>query len=234
VCKEEVTCPRCASLHIKKNGITAKGKQRYRCSGCHRQFITRYSYQGCVPFVRSLIVPMTLNGSGIRDITRVLRVSINTVLKVIRQQAASAPEPSLPKRLSDAEVDEMWSFIGKKRRQCWLWYAFSPKTKQIIGYVLGRRTDESLARLLCKLAQCRITRFYTDDWESYQKLIPSYRHWIGKMGTQRIERQNLNFRTHLKRLQRRTICFSKSEEMHQAVIKLYINYSNARSLFSES
>jgi insertion element IS1 protein InsB len=177
---------------------------------------------------------MTLNGSGIRDISRVLRVSINTVLKVIRQQAAATPEPSLPKRLPDAEVDEMWSFIGKKRRQCWLWYAFAPKTKEIIGYVLGRRTDESLARLLCKLAQCHITRFYTDDWESYQKLIPSYRHWIGKMGTQRIERQNLNFRTHLKRLQRRTICFSKSEEMHKAVIKLYINHYNARSLFSES
>lgn len=194
---------------------------------CQRQFITRYTYQGCVPFVRQLIVPMTLNGSGIRDIARVLRVSINTVLKVIREQAAMTPDPSLPKRLSDAELDEMWSFIGKKRRQCWLWYAFAPQTKQIVGYVLGRRTDESLARLLDHLAQCRITRFYTDDWESYQKLIPSYRHWIGKMGTQRIERQNLNFRTHLKRLQRRTICFSKSLEMHAAVIKLYINRSNA-------
>jgi IS1 family transposase len=226
VCKEKITCPRCASLHIKKNGISANGKQRYCCHDCHRQFITRYSYQGCIPFVRSLIVPMTLNGSGIRDISRVLRVSINTVLKVIREKAAVTPEPALPKRLSDAEVDEMWSFIGKKRRQCWLWYAFAPKTREIIGYVLGRRTDESLARLLEKLRECRITRFYSDDWESYQKLIPSYRHWIGKMGTQRIERQNLNFRTHLKRLQRKTICFSKSREMHEAVIKLYINHRN--------
>ena len=171
---------------------------------------------------------MTLNGSGVRDISRVLRVSINTVLKIIRQQAGQSSEPPVPKRLSEAEVDEMWSFIGKKKRQCWLWYAFAPRTKEIIGYVLGRRTDDSLQRLLEKLAECRITRFYSDDWESYQKLIPSYRHWIGKMGTQRIERQNLNFRTHLKRLQRRTICFSKSEEMHNAVIKLYINHSNAR------
>ena len=169
---------------------------------------------------------MTLNGSGVCDISRVLWVSINMVLKIIRQQDAMTPEPAPPKRLSDAEVDEMWSFIGKKRRQCWLWYAFAPKTKEIIGYVLGRRTDESLARLLDRLAQRRITRFYTDDWESYQKLIPSYRHWIGKMGTQRIERQNLNFRTHLKRLQQRTICFSKSSEIHGAVIKLYINHRN--------
>jgi insertion element IS1 protein InsB len=148
-------------------------------------------------------------------------------LKTIRQQATKTAEPQPPARLSEAEVDEMWSFIGAKKHQCWLWYAFAPQTKQIVGYILGRRTDQSCQLLLETLAACRITRFYTDDWESYQKLIPSYRHWIGKAGTQRIERQNLNFRTHLKRLQRRTICFSKSREMHEAVVKLYINHSNA-------
>jgi len=31
----------------------------------------------------------------------------------------------------------------------------------------------------------------------------------------------------VKRLHRRTICFSKSTEMHAAVIKLYVNYLNA-------
>lgn len=133
--------------------------------------MTRYTYQGCIAFVRSSIVPMRLNGSGIRDIPRALRVSINTVLKVIRQQARETPGPPVPKRLGEAELDEMWSFIDKKRRQCWLWYAFSPRTQEI--YVLGRWTDESLARLPEKLEECRITRFYSDDWESYQKPIPS-------------------------------------------------------------
>jgi insertion element IS1 protein InsB len=78
-------------------------------------------------------VPMTLNGSGIRDITRVLCVSINTVLKVIRAATAKTPEPHPPQRVADVEVDEMWSFVRKKRNQSWLWYAFSPKTKQVIG-----------------------------------------------------------------------------------------------------
>lgn len=176
--------------------------------------------------MRELIVPMTLNGSGIRDISRVLKISINTVLKVIRQQAEQTPEPNRPSRIADLEVDEMWSFVGAKRRQAWLWYAFAPRTKQVIGWVVGRRTDQTCQRLLDKLADCRVTRFYTDEWESYQKLIPSYRHWIGKLGTQRIERHNLNFRTHLKRLQRRTICFSKSADMHEAVIKLYVDHLN--------
>jgi insertion element IS1 protein InsB len=45
---------------------------------------------------------------------------------------------------------------------------------------------------------------------------------------QAIERNKLNFRTHLKRLQRETICFSKAEDMHEAVTKLYIRHLNAR------
>jgi insertion element IS1 protein InsB len=48
-----------------------------------------------------------------------------------------------------------------------------------------------------------------------------------KAGTLNIERNHLNFRTRIKRLQRRTICYSKSAEMHEAVIKLYVHYSNS-------
>ena len=209
-----------------KNGTTSNRKQKYLCRPCRRQFITRYSYQGCRTEIRSLIVPMTLNGSGIRDITRVLRVSINTVLKEIRRAATDLLEPQPPARLADVEVDEMWSFVEKKKNQRWLWYAFAPKTKQVIGYVRGRRTDATCQLLLDKLAGCQITRFYTDRWESYEKLIPEHRHWIGKAGTQRIERNNLTIRTRLKRWQRRTICFSKSEEMDDAVLKLFFHHRN--------
>ena len=40
----------------------------------------------------------------------------------------------------------------------------------------------------------------TDRLESYRKLLPGTRHWIGKDCTRHIERNNLNFRTHIKRL----------------------------------
>jgi IS1 family transposase/transposase-like protein len=226
VCFEEITCPSCASRHIVKNGTTANRKQKYLCRGCRRQLIITYSYQGCRSAVRRLIVPMALNGSGIRDITRVVGVSINTVLKEIRRAAAEVFEPHPPARLGDVEVDEMWSFVEKKKNQRWLRYAFSPKTRQVIGYVRGRRTDASGQQLLDKLARCRITRFYTDRWESYEKLIPAHRHWIGKAGTQRIERNNLTIRTRLKRWQRRTIGFSKSDEMDDAVLKLFLHHRN--------
>jgi insertion element IS1 protein InsB len=81
--------------------------------------------------------------------------------------------------------------------------------------------------LVEKLSSCAVENFYPDDWHSYAKLLPAARHTIGKAVTQDIERHNLNFRTHVKRLHRRTICFAKSAEMHATVIKLYVNHANA-------
>ncbi|TAE23012.1 MAG: hypothetical protein EAZ92_15155 [Candidatus Kapaibacterium sp.] len=60
------------------------------------------------------------------------------------------------------------------------------------------------------------------------KVLPAEKHRVSKKGTQRIERQNFNFRIHVKHLNRQTICFSTSEIMHDAVIKLYIYRINTR------
>jgi len=227
---ETITCPACSSLNIKKNGINKQTKQRYRCNGCGKQFILKYSYRAYLKQIRELIVPMSLNGSGIRDTARVLRISATTVMRVICREAKLLPTIKFPERVADVELDEMWSFIEKKKNQCWLWLAYSPKHRQMMAYSLGRSTDESLRNLLGKLSAVPITRFYTDNWESYQNVIPEVRHWIGKAGTQRIERQNLNFRTHLKPLQRRTICFSRTKKMLEAVVRLYIHQLNSFSI----
>lgn len=211
---------------MKKNGISAQPKQRYRCKDCERQFITDYTYQAYKAGVRCLVLPMTINGSGIRDLSRVLGMSTNTVLKLIRQAAQKVAEPAVPQRMADLELDEFWSFVEKKKQQRWTWLAFDRKRKRVAAFVNGRRTDHNCAALLKKLVGARVTRFDTDKWESYLKLLPEKNHLVGKEGTRNIERHNLNFRTHVKRLQRRTICFSKSAEMHDAVIKLYVQHSN--------
>jgi len=73
---------------------------------------------------------MTINGSSIRGISRVLRVSTNTVLRLIRQAAKGVTEPVVPERIADLELDEFWSFVGKKKQQRWTWYAFDRQRKQ--------------------------------------------------------------------------------------------------------
>ena len=83
-----VRCPHCQSEAVVKYGKTSNGKERFRCQqreGCGRTFMGVYAYPGRRPEVKRQMVEMTLNGSGIRDIARVLQVGPNTVLRELKK-----------------------------------------------------------------------------------------------------------------------------------------------------
>ena len=123
----------------------------------------------------------------------------------------------------ETQVDEQWGYVGNKDNQRWLWYAIDAATGCILSFVFGRRQDKVCEQLISNLKTFNIRTYYTDDWGSYSKLIPKDTHVIGKQNTQKIENTNLLLRTRIKRLARKTICFSKSEALHDAVIGLFIN-----------
>lgn len=60
----------------------------------------------------------------------------------------------------------------------------------------------------------------TDGLILYKYLIPPGLHISNAYKINYIERYNLNLRTHLNRLQRRTICFSRSKAMLEAYLKI--------------
>jgi insertion element IS1 protein InsB len=64
---------------------------------------------------------------------------------------------------------------------------------------------------------------YTDKWGAYTRHIEAQAHRMAKVLTQTIERKHLTLRTRLKRLARKSICFSKSTVMHDTIIGLFIN-----------
>ena len=121
------------------------------------------------------------------------------------------------------EADEFWSYVGNKKNQRWTWYALERESGIILAWHNGRRTDDSCEALINKLSNFPIEKYFTDGWESYSKFISSDQHVVSKSNTWKIERKNLNFRTHIKRLNRKTICFSKNESIHDNVIGMYIN-----------
>ena len=129
----------------------------------------------------------------------------------------------LEKTRLEVEADEQWSYVGKKPNQRWLWYAVDHATNRVIAYVFGKRRDVVFKELKALLDPFGITRYYTDDWGAYERHLDADKHEIGKRNTQKIERKNLNWRTWIKRLARKTLCFSKSELMHDTVIGLLIN-----------
>jgi len=86
---EPLHCPTCHGVDVVKNGNTADGKQRFRCQNpaCEcTTFIRDYTYQGLLPEVKRKIVDMSLNGSGIRDIARVLHISPSTVIQELKKR----------------------------------------------------------------------------------------------------------------------------------------------------
>jgi len=114
------------------------------------------------------------------------------------------------------EWDEFWFFVQTKSNIRWTWYLLERSSGVIIAWQNGRRADEVLRQLLRKVIHLPIWICRTDEWGAYQRHFPAhYWHLIGKDNTWKIERKNLNFRTHLKRSSRRTICFS-SEGMPSA------------------
>jgi insertion element IS1 protein InsB len=123
----------------------------------------------------------------------------------------------------EAEVDEMWSYVKRKSEPRWLWHAIDHRSGKVLAYVFGRRQDEVFLKLKALLEPFGITRYYTDYWGAYTRHIDLAAHHPGKRNTQKIERKHLTLRTRIKRLTRKTICFSKSIHMHDIVIGLFVN-----------
>jgi len=122
-----------------------------------------------------------------------------------------------------SELDEMWSYIARKSNPRWLWHAIDHRTGRVLAYVFGRRKDDVFLKLKALLEPFGITTFYTDGWGAYERHIDAEKHQVGKENTQKVESKHANLRTRIKRLMRRTICFSKTEQMHDLVIGLFIN-----------
>ena len=89
---EPICCPVCQSSDVVKHGKTDAGKQRYKCRNqdCPRHsFILKYSYRGYLADVKEQIIDMAMNGSGVRDTARVLRISPTTVIEELKKRPRS-------------------------------------------------------------------------------------------------------------------------------------------------
>ena len=92
-----VQCPYCHSTAVIKAGKQANGTQRYQCQNgrCARRiFLLQYQDRGRVPEIRRQVVDLAMNGSGIRDTARVLRISPTTVIAVLKKSRRAATRPS--------------------------------------------------------------------------------------------------------------------------------------------
>jgi insertion element IS1 protein InsB len=103
------------------------------------------------------------------------------------------------RKVTEAELDEIWSFVGSKHQPRRLWEALDHQTGRVVAYVCGRREDQALLRLKVLLAPLGMRRFYPDGWGAYRRHLAPHRHVVGKRWTQQLERKHLTLRTRIKR-----------------------------------
>jgi IS1 family transposase len=203
-----------------KNGRSVNGKQRYLCKNCSKRFIEFYSYNAYRKTISDKITRLTKEGLGIRSTARYLKISTTTLLKRILFIASKIKLPKIVMH-QHYEVDEIKSFLSRKKRAIYIVYALNRATKEVVSFNIGSRTKNTLKVVTDSLILSDAKRIYTDGFPSYRYLISRVVHRKWQYYTNHIERMNLNIRTHLKRLNRRTICFSRSKLMLAACLKIY-------------
>ncbi len=132
------------------------------------------------------------------------------------------------------ELDELWSFVLKKARERWVWLALRRRTRQVVAYFIGGRSEGSCRKLWERVPEaCRGGRCYSDFWKAYEEAIPEEQHEaVGKDsgGTAHVERWSNTLRQRLSRFVRKSLSFSKSEEMHEVCLRLFLHRYNLSRL----
>lgn len=212
-------CPNCQSKSIIKNGFTKNRKQQYYCNSCCKRCIDFYSYNS-YKVEDKIIIQLTKEGLGIRSTARVLQISTTTLLKRIITIARGIPNQPIYKG-KIYEVDEMRSFIRNKENQIWIVYALERITNRIVSFAIGKRTKQTLQNVINTVLLSEPKTIYTDGLRQYKSIIPTNIHKVKRFSTNHIERCNLTLRTHLKRLNRKTICFSRNFSVLQCILRIY-------------
>ena len=90
---------------------------------------------------------LTKEGLGIRSTARILKISTTTLLKKIIIITKNIRQPTISKGKT-YEVDELRFFIRNKSNAMWLVYAIDKKTKEVISFYIGKRTNKTLNALI--------------------------------------------------------------------------------------
>jgi len=215
-----ISCKYCKGV-CSRAGFQRNGAQKFHCRECKRYQQASYRSNAWLTDLNMRIAGLLVEGIGLRSMSRVLGITLKTVIHRIKLISKSIRKPLSFTMGNVYEMDELWTYIGNKQNDTWLMYVFERQSKSVIDFKVGARTKENLKSLVDRVLQMEPTKICTDGLLIYKHLIEEKVHVTKPMSTRHIERHNLTLRMHLKRLSRKTICFSKSKEMLEACLRIY-------------
>ena len=124
-----ISCSHCRSNTIRKNGLIHSGKQKYECLACHRQFVEDPQNKIIPDYNKEWIRRSLLERVSLEGICRIFDVSMPWLLAFMENIFQSLPDDLNATIIAENEEfeiavlegDEMWSFVGSKANDQWLW-----------------------------------------------------------------------------------------------------------------
>lgn len=220
-------CHLCKGACIKRG--LRNSVQQYFCKSCkkyQRETYRNYRVNYCE--VQKIIL-LNNEGMGISSIARLLKRTKSTIIRYVRAIERICGTEHFDNRVNqEYELDEMLTFIGRKemssKYMCWIMYAIERTSRKPVSFYVGRRSKESLRSIVQPIESHMPASISTDRLNLYLDVIDPHIHTYKDGETNHIERKNLTLRTHLKRLSRRTICFSRSQEILTACVSIYFTF----------
>jgi hypothetical protein len=154
-------CPNCKSSVITKNGSIHSGKQKFICLSCRSQFVENPQNKLIPEDTRERIKRSLIERVSLEGICRIFDVSMPWLLDYMQVVFKALPEDLNASIVSENEelmvislqVDELWSYVGNKKNQQWLWLVMDAKTRQILAFQIGKRSKETGEALMAKIPQ---------------------------------------------------------------------------------
>ncbi|MGE5222193.1 MAG: helix-turn-helix domain-containing protein [Omnitrophica WOR_2 bacterium] len=112
-----IECPKCHRTERQNRaGKTPSGSQRYRCMFCQIKYTPQPKAWAYPEEVRRKALQLYVDGMNLRCIARHLGIHHRTVSLWVQAQATQLPNPPVPSQVQAVEMDELFSFIGEKKR----------------------------------------------------------------------------------------------------------------------
>lgn len=223
------SCRSCGSTNIIRNGHNKSGQAQYHCKDCgvYRVLELHPRY---TETERQQVLQACRERMSLRGVERVFGVCRKTIVRWIEARVAALPsltETLLPANQADVlEMDEMVTFVSEKFFKRWLWTALCRRTRQIVAFAIGDRSQDT-CRLLWQSVPLtyQACPIFTDYWEAYTLVLPPDQHIAsGKRAgqTNHQERWNNTLRQWVGRYTRRTLSFSKEDRYHELFTRWFI------------
>ena len=172
-------CRTCGSQNIVKNGHNASGSPQYWCKDCGHRGVLEPK-RGYTEEQKEQILSAYSERSSMRGVQRTFGVSRLTLTSWLKKDENNQrrEETLLPAEPDDIlEADEMWSFVQEKWNKRWLWTVLYRRTRQIVAFVIGDRSEATCRKLWNPIPPAyQGCQSYSDFWEAYQLVFPEETH----------------------------------------------------------